>query len=46
MYIEFDHTSNLVNVDDINHNVDILTSRNNLDQKHINNSGKVLLNFF
>ena len=44
-FIEFDSDSERVNIDDLRHNVDIFTPRNNLDHKHLNNSGKCLLNF-
>ncbi|VDI81224.1 Hypothetical predicted protein [Mytilus galloprovincialis] len=43
-FIEFDNVTELVNLDDSEYHPDRVLSRNNLDHKHTNNSGKLLLN--
>ncbi|CAC5402490.1 unnamed protein product [Mytilus coruscus] len=43
-FIEFDNVTELVNLDDSEYHPDRTLSRNNLDHKHNNNSGKLLLN--
>ena len=43
-FVLFDNDSKQVNAHDKNYIVDEIMSRNNLDHKHTNNSGKILLN--
>ncbi|CAC5377056.1 unnamed protein product [Mytilus coruscus] len=43
-FIEFDNVTEHVNLDDSEYHPDRTLSRNNLDHKHTNNSGKLLLN--
>ena len=43
-FVEFDNETKRVNLDDSDYHSDIIMSRNNLDHKHTNNSGKLLLN--
>ncbi|CAC5382983.1 unnamed protein product [Mytilus coruscus] len=43
-FIEFDNVTELVNLGDSEYHPDRTLSRNNLDHKHTNNSGKLLLN--
>ena len=44
-FVEFDNETKRVNFDDSDYHSDTIMSRNNLDHKHTNNSGKLLLNF-
>jgi hypothetical protein len=44
-FVEFDNETKRVNLDDSDYHSDTIMSRNNLDHKHTNNSGKLLLNF-
>ena len=44
-FAEFDNETKRVNLDDSDYHSDTIMSRNNLDHKHTNNSGKLLLNF-
>lgn len=43
-FILFDKYSHCVNGDDLHYQYDSTLLRNNLDHKHTNNSGKLLLN--
>ena len=49
-FVEFDNDISViikrVNLDDSDYHSDTIMSRNNLDHKHTNNSGKLLVNKF